>query len=405
MIRQRKSDSLPHKSSSDPAPQSPPTINKPTMADLLFLIMSLVSFIITSVSADSTVNIDCGATDSFVDSNFIAWEADEAPTGQSQTVQNPTSVAHELSTLRVFSGSRKKNCYSISVDKGTKVLVRAAFHYGNYDKESSPPTFDLQLDGNHWATVTTLLDEPVTYEAIYVPKGGSTSVCVAQTKPNQLPFISSVEARALDDGMYNDIDASHALFLVGRYAYGAADIVRFSDDAYDRIWRPSPAGVGLTAVTSTAISINTSVADDPPQAVLQAALTTSSASAADSIVLSAGITLPTTALPVYANLYFSEVAQLDFTEKRSINVLLNNKIMNDQPIVPIYEGVVETVLYNITADASSKLTLVSASDSTLPPIINALEFFTVSGVLSDGTNSDDGEPPFDPHSSSSSCAQ
>lgn len=175
-------------------------------------------------------SIDCGTPSSSinVDGNFITWmgDGDLFQTGTStQVVQRGNSVSDVMDTLRVFT-FRRKNCYNLKVDKGTQVLVRASFNYGNYDMKSSPPTFDLLFDGNFWVTVETSNDYMVYYEAIYVVKGDSISICVAQTKPNQFPFMSALEVRSLDSNMYSKVDSSVALFLQNRTAYGADSAIR-----------------------------------------------------------------------------------------------------------------------------------------------------------------------------------
>lgn len=70
-------------------------------------------------------------------------------------------------------------------------------------------------------------DDLVYYEAIYSPKRGSTSVCVAQSFPNMVPFISAIEVRSLSSDMYGHVDSNHALFLRRRVAFGASDIIRY----------------------------------------------------------------------------------------------------------------------------------------------------------------------------------
>lgn len=174
------------------------------------------------------LSIDCGSSDlTYADTNSLVWIGDEnyISNGLSQAVQTSNSVSHVMDTLRVFT-SRKKNCYSIKADSGGRVLVRASFYYGNYDSKSSPPTFDLQFDGNDWATVQTLIDQVVYYEVIYVVKGDTTSICLAQTKPDQFPFISALEIRSLGSTMYNQVDLNHALFLKRRVAYGTNQTIR-----------------------------------------------------------------------------------------------------------------------------------------------------------------------------------
>ncbi|KAA8549545.1 hypothetical protein F0562_001437 [Nyssa sinensis] len=318
----------------------------------LFLVSA---FLVLSVSAD--VSIDCGSTDFYTDENSIVWMGDNdiIQNGVIEVVQPSNSISHVMDSLRVFP-TRKKNCYAINVDKGEKILVRASFYYGNYDKKSSPPTFDLQFDGNDWATVVTSNTEVASYEAIYVTKGEVASVCVAQTMPDQFPFISALELRSLSSDMYSLADSNHALFTKSRVAYGSNVTIRYSDDFYDRIWIPALAGNGLLQVTSdfNPILINVSTGDNPPQAVLQNAITTSSTS-----------------------------------QKRSFRVLRNNQSISD-PILPPYGGVSEWTFSNITASSSTTFSLVATADSTLPPLINAMEVFYINlDKLTDGTNSND----------------
>ncbi|KAK3024463.1 hypothetical protein RJ639_043184 [Escallonia herrerae] len=305
--------------------------------------------------------------------------------GVTRVVQSSKSISHVMDTLRVFT-TRKKNCYSIKADKGEKVLVRASFFYGNYDNKASPPSFDLQLDGNDWATVQTSSDELVYYEVIYVVKGETTSVCVAQTKPNQFPFMSALEIHSLDSLMYSHVDSNFALYLSTRVAYGTNETIRNPDDIYDRIWVPGVVGNGLTKVTSDALFISNNVADNPPQAVLQNAITTSTNSGY--IILSPGVS--SGVVPIYVNMYFSEVTELDSTQKRSFKVYKDNQSFSE-PIIPPYGNVSEMYVSNITVSSNTTFSLVATSDSTLPPLINAMEIFYISDALTDGTNSNDVE--------------
>ncbi|XP_057953788.1 probable LRR receptor-like serine/threonine-protein kinase At1g05700 [Malania oleifera] len=332
------------------------------------------------------VSIDCGATGSYTDENSIIWTGDDLyniQNGESQVVQSPNSVPHVMSSLKVFS-SRKKNCYSVAADKGGQVLVRASFFYGNYDKKSTPPSFDLHFDGNFWTTVETSSDRIVSYEAIYVVKGDAVSVCVAQTKPNQLPFMSALEVRSLASTMYSHVDANYALFLRRRVAFGSNQTVRYSADPYDRIWAPSVPAAGLVSVASDLPRIDINVEDNPPQAVLQNAITTTSASTS----IRLGTNLPPIKVPIYMTFYFAEVAQLDSTRNRSFTFNIDDQPIS-KPIIPSYGSVAEKYLTNVTASSNTTFSLVATADSTLPPLINALEVYTVSDALADGTNPKD----------------
>ncbi|RDY01350.1 putative leucine-rich repeat receptor-like protein kinase, partial [Mucuna pruriens] len=329
------------------------------------------------------VSIDCGSSESSIDENNIRWVGDDAyiQHGESHQVylgSNP------LSTLRVFP-TRNKNCYSIKVGKGEKILTRASFYYGNYDNKFSPPVFDLQFDGNFWATVNTSSYYYVDYEAIYVTKGNFTSICVAQTKPNQFPFISSLEVRSLDPTMYTHVDSNHALILQWRYAFGGNQTIRYPDDVFDRIWTAAY-GIGLSEIKSEASGIDTSTAEDhPPKAALENAIISSSTTQYMQFINR----LPTKELSIYITAYFSEVME-SAVGKRSIQMYIDNNPFLS-PIVPPFGTVKEVYITNMTASAKTTFVLQASDTSTLPPILNALEVYALSDTLTAGTDSRDVE--------------
>ncbi|KAK6271910.1 hypothetical protein POUND7_008993 [Theobroma cacao] len=350
---------------------------------LLFLIIAASAF--STLNAD--LSIDCGESDIYADDYSMGWVGDEnyIQHGEAVVVQSSKSVSQAMTTLRVFT-DRKKNCYSIAAGKGSQVLVRASFFYGNYDKKSSPPSFDLLFDGNHWATVETSGDEVVSHEVIYVTKRDTVSVCVAQTSPNMFPFISAIEVRSLDEKMYGHIDSNYALMLRRRVAYGTKEIIRYSDDLYDRIWVPAINGGDFTVLTSDESFIDVSLDDDPPGAVFKNAFAPNSTS----ISIQLGTNLPATEVPIYMNMYFSEVSVLDSTQRRSFQLYIDGKSTSN-PFIPSYGKAGEMYLANFSASSNTNFSLVATSVSTLPPLINALEVFTVSDELTDGTNRDDVE--------------
>ncbi|KAK8581517.1 hypothetical protein V6N13_144539 [Hibiscus sabdariffa] len=351
---------------------------------LVFLVVAASAF--STLKAD--VNIDCGTSEVYsADDYSIGWVGDDTyiQHGESVQLKSNTSLYQPLANLRVFT-DRKKSCYNIDSSKGSKVLVRAYFYYGNYDGKSSPPSFDLHFDGNHWDTVETSIDQSVFYEVIYVTKTDTISVCVAQTAPNMFPFISAIEVRDLDSKMYAELDSNRALMLRRRVAYGTKAIVRSIDDIYDRIWVPTVSVDGLTVLTSDEILVDVGLDDSPPSAVFLNAFSTASTSTS----MRLGTDLPTTKVPIYMNMYFSEVSVLDSTETRSIELQIDGT-PSSKPFIPVYGKAGEMTLTNVTASSSTNFTLAAASGSTLPPLINALEVFAVSDELTDGTNSADVE--------------
>ncbi|XP_042510872.1 uncharacterized protein At1g24485-like [Macadamia integrifolia] len=356
---------------------------------LFFFLLSLHA--IAASAQSGFVSIDCGSSSKdYTDGNGIIWSGDDPyiHTGENKVVQSSNTLSPVLNTLRVFS-TRKKNCYSIPFTKGTHVLVRASFYYGNYDQNSSPPSFALHLDGNKWATVVTSSINWVFYEVIYVVRNEAISVCLAQTEPYQFPFISALEVRTLDSKMYPYLDFSnYALFLNERTDFGANQtLIRYPYDKYDRMWIAVGPGTGMTAVTSTAKVISTSgISDNPPYSALQNAVTTIDATETSIYFYP---TLPIISTYVYMNFYFSEVDVLDSkTQLRSFNIDIDGLSKGD-PIVPTYGSLTEMIFSNFTASSSDSFSLVSTNNSTLPPLINALEVFLISNPLTSGTNSVD----------------
>ncbi|MCL7027459.1 hypothetical protein MKW94_021101 [Papaver nudicaule] len=179
------------------------------------------------------ISIDCGSSSSkpYTDENSIEWVGDDQyiRTGEARNIiskeQMYGSDPHVMETLREFTTGRK-NCYSIDVNnsedniKVERVLVRASFFYGNYDNKSNPPTFNLQFNGNNWTQVRT--SDCLTYaEVVYSLNHGNTiTVCLAQTHPENVPFISALEVRSLDSDMYSYVDSNYPLLFMSRTAYG-----------------------------------------------------------------------------------------------------------------------------------------------------------------------------------------
>ncbi|KAI3772411.1 hypothetical protein L6452_03597 [Arctium lappa] len=348
---------------------------------LAILLLALFTFSVSGANVFWSVN--CGATDFYTDGNFISWTPDDSlvSNGLARVVQSSNSISPVLDSLRVFT-SRKKNCYSTQVTKGQKLLVRASFNYGNYDRLSSPPAFDLHFDGNFWATVETTVSGVQVYEATYVTKGDAASVCVAQTNPGQFPFISALEFRSVDSEVYNLADDNRALFLIERLSFGASDTLRYPNDPYDRIWVPLS---GPGAVTNKAILFNTSISDNPPSGILANAIV--GASTTSSLIFA---TVQPSNDILYINMYFSEV--LDTTETRLFRVYESSTSENrplTATISPAFGGVNERILTNYTTNSAMNLSLIATADSDLPPLINAIEAFNISDVLTDGTDSND----------------
>ncbi|KAK6926874.1 Malectin-like domain [Dillenia turbinata] len=327
------------------------------------------------------LNIDCGASDGYIDGLGMNWVGDGAYVQSGETHAAKNSESSTLyRTLRVFK-SPKRNCYNIPGFQGIKVLLRAYFYYGNYDSNSFPPFFDLLLDDNKWLTVQTENYYGEIYEIIYVPQRRNISVCLAQTNPDHFPLISGLQVSGLDSNMYNQIDSSHALLFGQRYACGSSTRIRYPTDPYDRVWDTLSSN-GLLSVPNSASSVDVNqTKDEVPPAVMSNAVVTFNTNYSFFVSTSSLPSAPK--VPIYLNMYFTEVQDLNSSDLRRFNVMVDNEVID--VINPVYQTALETTYANITATSKTQIVLNATWDSTLPPIISGLELFTISDQLSNST--------------------
>ncbi|XP_031485803.1 probable LRR receptor-like serine/threonine-protein kinase At1g05700 [Nymphaea colorata] len=361
------------------------------MASFPFLFgLCIAVQIISGFAGTMFLSIDCGGTANSTDELGTNWVVDDGyiMTGKSAKVQVTNTYAQEDQTLRYFP-FQKKSCYVIpGVARGRKHMVRTSFFYGNYDGKSSPPSFDLQFDGNPWLTVETSSSESYYHEVIYAPKRDNISVCVAQTSPDRIPFISTLEIRELETGMYQTNSEEDVLLWRNRTAFGAKDFVRYPDDPYDRYWHPG----AIDGTISVTIGDNTSSIQnsrDIPGKALVHAITPASSNATTLIVTpSSDISLDNAAY--YYIFYFSEVSQAASQKKsRSFDFLVDGIKRNNDPIIPPYWSYVTDYNHGRNLTAGSVISLVNTLDASLPPILNAMELFKLKTGLADGTSRSD----------------
>lgn len=166
--------------------------------------------------------------------------------------------------------------------------------------------------------------------------------------------------------------------------------VRYPDDAYDRVWYPAYI-LGSIDVENEATSIDVSSAEDnPPVAVLQNANTfNDSLSSSLNKSMEIFTNLPNIKVGIYMTIYCSEVTLLPSTQKRSFQLFIDGEPYS-KPVVPPFGSVKEIYITNITASSVTLFELRPTPDSTLPPLINANEVYSLSETSSLGTNPADG---------------
>lgn len=140
---------------------------------------------------------------------------------------------------------------------------------------------------------------------------------------------------------------------------------------------------------TTTLNVNTSNGFDPPQGAM--------ASAATYVNVNGTWDIPwnmedsTTRFHIY--LHFAEIQTLLANETREFSVLLNGNEFS-KPFSPKMLGIVTMITQPESTlrceSGACHLQLVKTTKSTLPPLLNAMEIFTVVELPQPETNQDEG---------------
>ncbi|KAL5230992.1 hypothetical protein ABZP36_029768 [Zizania latifolia] len=352
------------------------------------------------------VSIDCGLPEksSYVDgatkleftSDAVFTDAGTNHNVSAEYATASTTADRIFYNLRSFpaGGGAARNCYTLpSVVPGSKYLVRAKFMYGNYDGLNKPPAFDLHLGVNFWQTVTVpSADWLGIAEVIAFVPDESVQVCLVNTGTGT-PFISGLELRPLTSSLYQHANATQGLVLLDRRNFGAggSTAVRYPDDPYDRVWSPWSNPAEWSEI-STTDKIQNTIAPlfVVPSVVMQTAVTPRNSSKA--IDFSWDVK-PNHVYPdpgMFFILYISELELLAGNAVRQFNVTIDGVIWTKGPYKPIYLST--DSLYNAEAYRGIRqynFSMNAAGSSTLPPIINAAEAFSVISTANVGTDAQD----------------
>ncbi|MQM00927.1 hypothetical protein Taro_033672 [Colocasia esculenta] len=341
------------------------------------------------------ISIDCGIDPDggYRDSNTqIAYSSDAGyiDTGVNKRVSsdyNMGNLGRRYYDLRSFPNGTR-NCYTLSpLQRGKKYLVRAGFVYGNYDGLNQPPELDLYLGVNFWQTVFANV---TGVEIMALIPDDFVHVCLVNTGAGT-PFISALELRPLGDSMYPFVNASQSLVLLGdRLNYGGnPDVqIRYPDDPYDRVWFTAQNGKSWLPVSAEGAEVKTE-SDDMflvPSAVMGTAVTTAS--------LSAGLSFTVTSSSrdrFYLIMHFAELRRLGTNESNAFDVNKNGALAY-QGYVPKYLQAGQLYTKEPGSEgASTTYSLVATANSTVAPILNALEVHYLRRISLLPTDDRDGE--------------
>ncbi|VAH09499.1 unnamed protein product [Triticum turgidum subsp. durum] len=344
------------------------------------------------------ISIDCGlqGEEGYVDTaTKLSYYPDTGFTDGAGTCRNISadyitpSLCKCLYTVRSFPAGAR-NCYTLrSLVPGLKYLIRAKFMYGNYDALRRPPVFDLHIGVNHWHTVN--ISKPhveKSVEALVVVPDDFVQVCLINTGAGT-PFISSLELRPLKKTLYPQVTVAQGLLLSERSNFGQIDgnnVIRYPDDTHDRIWTPLVSSGTYTEVSTTSKVIPDSLFE-VPTTVMQTAMRPRN--------VSSGISLswdpepqPNNPSPGYIIImHFSELEFLLFNVTREFSINLDNEPWHPDNVTPKY--LYGAAIYNSVPSRKSRydISIIPTARSTQPPIINAIETYTVVTTTKLGTDS------------------
>ncbi|XP_062024336.1 LRR receptor-like serine/threonine-protein kinase IOS1 [Rosa rugosa] len=358
-----------------------------------FALLSGFVLILSVLAVDDQtgfISLDCGlpTNSSYSEpGSGIDYISDEPfiDTGISKSIAPEYKATHQQQAAHVRSFPQwTRNCYRVNITSGTKYLIRASFVYGNYDGLNKLPKFDLHMGPSFWDSITLANAAASTIkEVIHIPSLDYIHVCLVNTGSGT-PFISALELRPLKNTTY--ITKSGSLAVEYRLDVGSQSnqSYRYDYDVFDRIWLPF--NFNLWGELSTSLTVDSLIHNDyqVPSIVMSTAGTAMNSSTPMYI----GWNPPDATSEYYVYMHFAEIQKLKANESRSFNITLNDKLFYG-PLVPSYLSTI--TIYSPAALTGGNFTfsLFKTENSTLPPILNAMEYFRVIDFSQSETNQDD----------------
>ncbi|XP_010443729.1 PREDICTED: receptor-like protein kinase At5g59670 [Camelina sativa] len=352
----------------------------------LFLFVLIANLAISHLarvqSQEGFISLDCGLpvneespyNESEATGLLYSSDATFIQSGKTESIEADLGREYPkpLRTLRYFPEG-KRNCYNLNVEKGRNHLISARFLYGNYDGHGKGPKFDLYLGPNLWATVDLRGNENGTWEEIlHIPTSNKLQICLVKTGES-VPMISALELRPM--GIDSYVIESGSLNLFFREYFTESDTyIRFPEDVYDRRWFSYFRKQEWTQISTSSFVGNFNDYDPPKDALATAAIPTDASEPwtyewdhSDN---------PSASYYLYA--HFAEIQDLQANDTREFNILFNGQ-QYDGPLIP--KKLEITTIVNSsprTCDGGEcSFQLTRTDRSTLPPLLNALEVYTV----------------------------
>ncbi|XP_044977391.1 leucine-rich repeat receptor-like serine/threonine-protein kinase At2g14510 [Hordeum vulgare subsp. vulgare] len=349
------------------------------------------------------VNIDCGWTNSsaYIDNTtrmVYRFDGESVKGGLNHEISEgfmADAANEQQTTLRSFpDGSR--NCYTLSSIIGKKFLVRALFTYGNYDglnksMDGSPFLFGLHIGVNFWESVNLTNTDPsdtIWKEVITVAPSNAVSVCLINFGSGT-PFISALELRPLEDTMYPFVNTSVSISNFERFRFGNVTdpITRYPTDNYDRFWQRWSHDTSYPWIN---LNTNNKVKNlnnvfNVPSDIFQNALTVDTNYSHMSFIVATGRNQDgkRQLLPIF---HFADIDERNLSRRFDI---YNTEDLLFPDFSPLRFQMVSKYKSGDFRHAHAFFNLSKTPSSSLPPLINALEVYSLVRMDNLTTDSDD----------------
>ncbi|KAF7093812.1 hypothetical protein CFC21_096200 [Triticum aestivum] len=248
--------------------------------------------------------------------------------------------------------------------------------------------------GRSWHNLRSFATGPRNcYTLLSLTSGLKYLVCLVNTGAGT-PFISSLKLRLLHRTLYPQATTAQGLVLSSRLNFGPTsenNVIRYPDNPHDRIWVPQVNSATWTEIT-TMNMVQHEEGDlfEVLTAVMQTAIMPRR-NASNGIEFSWDpVAQSNDPSPGYiAIMHFSELQLLTSNNVREFFVSINGEPWHPNGFTPKY--LYGSATYNSLPSRKSQynISIIAAPNSTLPPILNALEVFYVIPTIIIGTDSRD----------------
>ncbi|PON51011.1 Mitogen-activated protein kinase kinase kinase [Trema orientale] len=359
------------------------------MFKAFIFVFALLGFALVLAHAqDQTdfISLDCGLprNESYSEPSTGLNYISDAPfikTGVSKTIapEYKAFTQEQVAYLRSFPEGIR-NCYTINVTKETRYLIRATFFHGNYDGQNIAPKFDLHFGASLWDTVEFFnVSVNTIKEIIHVSLQDYVRVCLVNTGSGT-PFISALELRPLLNNTYVIPSGSLALSMRVDMGRSIDDIrvYRYPFDVFDRLWLPFNNDNEWKKLT-TSLDMSSGENYKLPSVVMKTASTPMNGSTRMDIYWDTS-KKDLIGKEFYMYMHFAELQELKTNQSRAFNITFNGKLWYNSPVVPMSSQVttISSLSSSISTDNGKyNYSLIKLENSTLPPLINALEIYSL----------------------------